>query len=809
MIMKRSINKAAVLGAGVMGATIAAHLANVGIPTYLLDIVPGELTPDEQKKGLTLENPKVRNRFASNGKQALLKARPAALYVPENADLLFPGNFEDNMEWLRDADWIIEVVVERLDIKQSLLKKVEQYRKPGAIVSSNTSGISINSMIEGLSQDFKEHFLGAHFFNPPRYMRLLEIIPARETLPEIVDFMKDFGERVLGKGVVLCKDTPNFIANRIGVYGMCSTIQAMLESGLTVEEVDALTGRALCRPKSASFRTLDMVGLDILVHVAKNVYDVAEDPKEKAVFEAPEFLQKMLANKWLGDKTGQGFYKKVKTAKGREIQVLDYQAMEYRPQQKAKFASLEAAKQAGKPAKQMKALLFGKDKGAQFAWRVQRDAILYAANLLGEIADDIQSIDEAMKWGFNWDLGPFEIWDALGVPAVVERLKAEGVEVPRVVQDLLASGKTSFYEQIEGDRLVFDQVAKEFKPEAIPAGVIFLAPLKEKGKVLKSNTGASLIDIGDGVVGLEFHSKANSIGADIIDMIKYSVNEVEKNYEGMVIGNYGQHFSVGANIMLVLMEAEDEEWDELDLMVREFQNAGMILKYCKKPVVAAPHGMALGGGCEVCLHTHRVNACAETYMGLVEVGVGVIPAGGGCKELVFRAMELEPPESNVKIGGFNTPQPLINRAFENIAMARVATSGPEAIKLGYMRSTDRISANRDRIIGDAKAQVLEMAAAGFKPLLPKKIKVTGSAGYASLELAIYTLLWGKQISPHDALIAKKLANVLTGGGVTPGTLASEQDLLDLEREAFVSLLGEPKTLDRIRHMLATNKPLRN
>lgn len=807
--MKRSINKAAVLGAGVMGATIAAHLANVGIPTYLLDIVPNQLTPDEEKKGLTLDSPQVRNRLSASAIKALLKARPAAFYVPENAALLTPGNFEDNMGVLSECDWIIEVVVERLDIKQNLFKKVEAHRKPGSIVASNTSGISINNMCEGLSEEFKQHFLGAHFFNPPRYMKLLELIPCNETSPDVMEFMRGFGERVLGKGVVICKDTPNFIANRIGVYGMCATVKAMVDFGLTVEEVDALTGRVIGRPKSASFRTLDMVGLDIMVHVAKNVYDVSTDPKEKAVFETPEFLQKMLENKWLGDKTKQGFYKKVKTEKGREVLVLDYNTMEYRPKQKPKFASLEAAKQAGKTAKKMKTLLFGKDKGAEFSWAVNRDTLIYAANLLGEIADDIQSIDDAMKWGFNWDFGPFETWDILGVQEVAERIKAEGGQVPIVVEDLLASGRTSFYEQKEGIRFYYDQNTKEPVQERIPDGVIFLAPLKEQNKVIKSNSGASLIDIGDGVACLEFHSKANSIGDDIVNMINYSVKEVEQNYEGLVIGNFGQHFSVGANLFLVLMEAEDDEFDELDIMIDEFQKANMRLKYCKKPVVAAPHGMTVGGGCEICLHSHKVNAAGETYMGLVEVGVGLVPGGGGCKELAFRAADLMPPKSQVTVGGNNSVQPMINRAFENIAMAKVATSGYEAIKFGYMRSTDRVSPNRDRIIGDAKRLVLNMAQEGFIPLLPQKMKAVGDAGFAAIELGIQTLVWGKQISKHDAKIAKKVAYILTGGGVTPGTEVTEQDLLDLEREAFLSLLGEPKTLDRMRYMLKYNKPLRN
>jgi len=807
--MKRRIAKAAVLGSGVMGAAIAGHLANAGIPVHLLDIVPRELTPEEEKQGLTLEHPRVRNRLAVKAVEQLVKTRPAPLFLPENAALITPGNLEDDLPRLAEADWIVEVVVERLDIKRDLLARVEQYRRPEAIVSSNTSGISINKMAEGRSLEFKQHFLGTHFFNPPRYMRLLEIIPADETLPEIVAFMKEFGERVLGKGVVLCKDTPNFIANRIGVYGMCTTMRAMLETGLSVEEVDALTGRALLRPKSASFRTLDMVGLDVLMHVAENVREAVDDPAEKAAFTVPDFLRQMVANRWLGDKTGQGFYKKVKTEKGRETLVLDYQSLEYRPRQKARFASLEAAKTAGGPDKQLQALLFGKDKGAQFAWRITKEVLVYAANKLGEIADDIQSVDEAMKWGFNWDLGPFELWDAIGVARIAERLRAEGETVPPVVEKLLAAGSTSFYEKRAGTRYIFAPAAAAFEAERIPEGAVFLAPLKEQNKVLKSNAGASLIDLGDGVVCLEFHSKANSIGEDIGQMIKYAVKEVERNYEGLVIGNYGRHFSVGANLMLIYMEAEDDEWDELDLMVREFQNANMALKFCARPVVAAPHSMAVGGGCEVCLHSHRVNAHAETYMGLVEVGVGLLPAGGGCKELALRAMEVDIQPTRITVGGTNTAQPLINRAFENIATARVSTSGPEAIKLGYLRPVDRITMHRDMVIGEAKKMVLQMAADGFRPPRPQTIKAPGTSGYAALELAIESMRWANQISDHDAKIARKVARVLTGGEVTPGTPVSEQDLLDLEREAFLSLLGEPKTRERIRHMLATNKPLRN
>lgn len=805
----RRINRAAVLGAGVMGGSIAAHLANVGIATYLLDIIPPELTEEDQKKGLSADSPAFRNRFALKAKELMLKASPAPLYVPENADLITVGNFEDHLALLSEVDWIIEVVVERLDIKQGLLKRVEQVRKPGSIVSSNTSGISINKMCEGLTPEFRQHFLGTHFFNPPRYMPLLEIIPGADTLPKVVDFMTGFGGRVLGKGVVLCKDTPNFIANRIGVYGMMSTIRAMVDMGMTLEEVDALSGAALGRPKSASFRTLDMVGLDILLHVAKTVYDAADDPAEKEIFTPTPFLEKMVANRWLGDKTGQGFYKKVKTKSGKEILALDYNTLEYRPKQKAKFASLEAAKQLPGLVKRIKALVFGKDKGAAFAWRVTKEALLYSAAKAEEIAGDIMSVDQAMKWGFNWELGPFELWDAIGVADSVTRMKAEGDNIPPLVEKLLASGRKSFYEKKEGSKYCFDLSSGDFKEAALPEGVILLPSLKEKNKLIKGNQGASLVDLGDGVACLEFHSKSNAIGADIIDMVKFTVAEVEKNFEGLVIGNHGKNFSVGANLMLILFEAEDDNWDELDLMVREFQNATMSLKYCQKPVVAAPFRMALGGGCEFCLGSDLVQACAETYMGLVEVGVGVLPAGGGTKELLFRAMEQLPSPGASKVALNYNPVPLVGRAFETIAMAKVSMSGPEAMKIGYLRPTDRITVNPDRLIYDAKQAVLELAKKGYKPPRPGIVAATGNEGYAAMQLMIYTLREGNFISEYDAHIAKKVAHVLAGGNITSGVPVTEQYVLDLEREAFLSLLGEPKTQDRMRHMLSTGKPLRN
>lgn len=807
--MRRDISKAMVLGSGVMGSTIAAHLANVGIPTYLLDIVPGELAEEEKRKGLTLESPVVRNRLAARGKEGALKAKPAAFYVPENADLVTVGNLEDNLSWASEVDWIIEVVVERLDVKRDLFQKLEAYRRPGTIVSSNTSGISINAMAEGRSEDFRRHFLGTHFFNPPRYMRLLEVIPGRDTLPEVVEFMMGFGHRVLGKGVVLAKDTPNFVANRIGVYGMVATINAMVEDGLTVEQVDAITGPAMGRPKSATYRTADLVGLDTFMHVARNVRDSLADPGEKREFLTPEFLEEMLKNRWLGDKSGQGFYKKVKSEQGKEVLSLDYRTLEYRPQQKAKFPSLEAAKAVEDLPKRLKGLVYAQDPAGKFAWKIMKKTLLYSAALVPEIADDIVNIDRGMKWGFNWELGPFEAWDAIGVEESVARMRQEGETIPPLVEKLLAKGYKSFYRKEGGKTWYFDQESGEYQALSHVPDVIFLPDLKEQRRVVKSNAGASLVDLGDGVACLEFHSKSNAIGSDIVEMIRYSVEEVSKNFAGLVLGNHGKNFSVGANLVLILLEAQDDNWEDLDMMVRQFQGAAMALKHCPKPVVAAPFQMALGGGCEMVLAAHRVQASAETYMGLVEVGVGLLPAGGGTKEMLLRAMERIPSQPGSQVPLNIDPTPFVARAFENIATAKVSTSGPDAQRLGYLRTTDGITINPDRVIYEAKQAVLAIAREGFKPPQPAKVRVLGRQGYAGLDLMVYTLHQGGYISDYDAHIARKIARVLSGGDVSPGTVVTEQYILDLERENFLSLLGELRTQQRIQHMLATGKPLRN
>ncbi|KLU58616.1 putative 3-hydroxyacyl-CoA dehydrogenase [Peptococcaceae bacterium CEB3] len=793
------ILKAAVLGSGVMGSTIAAHLANAGIPSILLDIVPPGLSAAEQAAGLTLADRRVRNRFAQENKDKLAKMNPAPLFVPEFAERIEVGNFSDDLDRLQEVDWVIEVVVEKLEIKQELLAKVAERVRPGTIVSSNTSGISLKAMSAGLPESFGRYFLGTHFFNPPRYMKLLEIIPGPQTDAAVLSFMREFGERVLGKGVILAKDTPNFIANRIGVYGMAVTLQEMMRSGLRVEEIDALTGPVLGRPKSATFRTVDMVGLDTFVHVADNVAENV--PAEKEKFVLPEFVQTMLEKGWLGDKTKQGFYKKSKGPQGKLVEALDPNTMTYAPPRPVVFPSLEKAKAAVSLPEKIRTLVGGDDPGARFAWNILKPVLLYAAQLIPEIADDIVSVDDGMRWGFNWELGPFQTWDALGVKAAAERIQAEGDEVPALVRELLDQGYDSFYRKLADGSVAYYSAGGYREKTPSPYAFSF-REAHQAGREIFGNAGASLIDLGDGVACLEFHSPNNSIGADIVTMVHKSLAEVEKNYLGLVIGNQGKNFCVGANLMLILLEAEDENWDDLDLMVREFQNSTMALKYAKKPVVAAPHGMALGGGTEICLHTQAIQAAAEAYLGLVEVGVGLIPGGGGVKEMAVRALEGVLPGVQV------TPDYFFAKRFETVAMAQVSNSAEKARQMGFLRDHDRYSLNGEHVIPDAKARVLDLAR-NFRPNLPAMVKIGGPGVRATLELGLYGMKEGGYISEHDLLIGKKLAFVLTGGNLPAGSPVTEQHLLDLEREAFLSLAGEAKTQDRIRHMLAKGKPLRN
>ncbi|WP_313893099.1 3-hydroxyacyl-CoA dehydrogenase NAD-binding domain-containing protein [Psychrobacillus sp.] len=779
-----------------MGSGIAAHLANIGIPTLLLDIVPNEVNKEEEAKGLTIEHPTVRNRFAQTALQKLLKQKPAPLTSKKNLQLITAGNLEDDLGKLKDVDWIIEVIVENLEVKKNLYAKIDAIRSSGTIISSNTSGISINAMLEGRSEDFSKHFLGTHFFNPPRYLKLLEVIPANTTAPEVVEFMKHFGEDTLGKGVVLAKDTPNFIANRIGTYGLLVTLREMLARGYSVGEVDSVTGPLIGRPKSATFRTLDVVGLDTFVHVAKNVYDQTSGEEQK-VFEVPAFMHKMLENKWLGAKTGQGFFLK----KDKEILELNPETLEYEPSKKLKTASMEMAKQQKGLAAKVKTLTYAKDRTGELLWSILSPTLLYSAELHGEIADDIVSIDQAMKWGFGWEQGPFEVWDAIGVKESVDKMQADGKEIPTFVQSLLDKGFETFYKEVDADLYFFDGMDYQLVP--VNEKVIDLKRYKKKHGVIKKNSGASLIDLGDGIALLEFHSQSNSIGLDIIQMINFAVDEVEKNYNGLVIGNQGKNFCVGANLGLILMEAQDDNIFELDFVVRSFQNAMMKIKYSAKPVVAAPFAMTLGGGAEVCLPAAHIQASMETYMGLVEAGVGLIPGGGGNKELYVKHLKGLPNGVQVDY------QYVANKVFETIAMAKVSTSGEGARENNFLNFADGVSVNPDHLLYDAKQAALALFEGGYKAPLREKIPVTGASGYATLLLGAEGMFLSGFISEHDLKIAKKLAYVLSGGKVPYGTLIDEQYMLDLEREAFLSLVAEPKSQARMQHMLVKGKPLRN
>ncbi|ABZ82698.1 3-hydroxyacyl-coa dehydrogenase [Heliomicrobium modesticaldum Ice1] len=796
-----SIQTVLVLGAGVMGSAIAAHLANAGRDVLLLDIVPKELTPEEAKQGLTLQDRAVRDRIAAKAKANLLKQKPSPLFVPEVLERIAVGNLEDDLPRVATADWVIEAIVERLDVKQALWKRVESYWQPGTIVSSNTSGVSINQIVADCSHPFRRHFMGTHFFNPPRYMKLLELIPCRETDEELIGFMKSFCEKQLGKGVVLAKDTPNFIANRIGTYGLLVTLQAMEKYGLTVDEVDALTGPVIGRPKSATFRTLDLVGLDVFVHVANNVFESTTDPEEKAAFAIPAPLRQMLEKGWLGDKSGQGFYRKEKGPQGSAIGVLDLNTFTYRPRKKIAMPSLETAKLGKGTAEKITTLVSGKDPAAQFSWEILKKVLLYSARKLPEIADDIVSVDEAMRWGFNWSLGPFETWDAIGLKESVARMRAEGDPIPPWVAQMLEDGRERFYEEREHKRF-YVQVSGELAEVSRSSAPLQVADLR-KHPPIRSNAGASLYDIGDDVAFLDFHSPKHAIGPDFLQMIRWSLEEVERNFKGLVIGNDGAHYCVGANLMLILLEAEDENWDEIDGMVRQFQQAAMAIKYSRRPVVVAPHGLTLGGGCELTMPAAAIQAAAETYIGLVEVGVGLIPGGTGHKELLLRAMDAAGVTEKDDL------QPIVNRVFETIAMAKVSTSAMEAKQLGYIRHSDAITMNKDRQLFDAKQKVSALWEQGYMPPMPRKLPVVGEPGLALMKLGVYTLLQAGRISEHDAKIASKIAHVLSGGAIPAKSLVPEQYILDLEREAFLSLVGEPKSQERMRYMLAKGKPLRN
>ncbi len=787
------VEKAAVLGAGTMGAAIAAHLTNAGIPTLLLDIAPKD-------EGETDKNKLVKSMF-----EAAKKLKPAPFMDKGNAKLITLGNFEEDMDKTKDCDIVIEAVVELLDIKHKIFAEVEKHRKEGSVIASNTSGIPIKDIAEPFSEDFKRHFLGTHFFNPPRYMKLVEVIPTEWTSDEITSKVSGFMDRRLGKGIVPAKDEPNFIANRVGVFGMMVTIHEMIGMDLSPTEVDQITGKAIGHAKSATFRTSDLVGLDITAHVTNNLYPVIPNDEDREIFKLPELIETMLEKNILGDKTKGGFFKKSRDAEGKRVILeLDLNTFEYKPQEKTKFKSIGEARQIEGSAKRIKKLYWSDDKVGEFLRRTSGRVSRYAANRIPEIANTVVEIDNALKWGFGWEVGVFEAWDAVGVKESVERMKEEGDAIPANVQKMLDSGSETFYKKEEGKKFYYDLVEGGYKEIPAQDGVITLDSVKESKGVIKKNPGASLIDLGDGVACLEFHSKMNSIGGDTVQMMNFAFDEVEKNFEGLVIGNQGGNFCAGANIMLVLLAAQEEEWDDINIMIAQFQKAVMRIRYSPKPVVTAPYGLALGGGCEITMHGDKVRAAGETYIGLVEVGVGLIPAGAGTKEMTMRAMD------KAKATPDADPLAFLKQTFETIGMGKVATSAQEAQSWGILRSSDAISMNGDRLIADAKQEVLNLAASGYvKPIERTDIMALGAQGQSAMKLALHMMKKGGFISDHDELIGKKLAKVMSGGDLNRTSFVSEQHLLDLEREAFLSLCGQPKTQQRIAHMLKTGKPLRN
>jgi len=792
-----------------MGSRIAAHFANAGLPCILLDIVPPNLHADASAG--------ERTKIVRAGLEAAKKSKPAAFFTSALADKIAIGNFDDDLARCAEADWIIEAVAENLEIKRKLLSRVAQFRKPGAIVSTNTSGLPVHLIAEGMSEEFQQHWAGTHFFNPPRYLKLVEVIPGPKTSREVVETLSEFCDRRLGKGVVMAKDTPNFIANRIGTFSMLNVLRLMGSLGMTVEEVDACTGPAVGWPKSATFRTADIVGLDVLVHVVKNIYETAPNDESRENYKVPAIVEEMARRGWLGDKTGQGFYNKVKGEGEKEILTLDVNTMEYRARQKAKFASLEMGKAIEDTRERLRSLvgplLAGEkgDKAQQFLWGSLSEMCLYAARRMPEISDNVVDVDRALRWGFAWELGPFEIMDAIGVKAFAGQVQKEGRSLPPVIERVLASGRKGFYESEKGTTTVFDLASGGSKRVEEPKGVLILKSLKEAGREVERNSGASLIDLGDGVVCCEFHAKMNAIGADLIAMIHKGLKRLETDFDAMVIANQAVNFSVGANLMLVLVAAQEQEWDELHMAVKQFQNINLAIKYAPKPVIAAPHGMALGGGCEVSLHGAKIQAAAEAYIGLVEAGVGLIPGGGGTKEMMIRANEHAASAEDLDL--FHAMKPI----FEAIAMAKVGTSAEECRDLGYLRREDGISMNRDRLVADAKEAALALVRGGYKPPAASwqegaqatQIKVLGEQFLAGAKLAIHMMVRGGYASEYDAHVGRKLANILAGGPLTAPQLVSEQYVLDLEREAFVSLCGEKKTQERIAHTLKTGKPLRN
>lgn len=796
--MKRIIKKIAVIGSGIMGSGIACHFANIGVEVLLLDIVPNALNDLETKKGLTLESKVVRNRIVNDSLAAALKSSPSPIYNQKFASRISTGNTTDDMSKIASCDWIIEVVVERLDIKKLVFDQIEKHRKPGTLVTSNTSGIPIKFMNEGRSEDFQKHFCGTHFFNPARYLKLFEIIPGPNTSTEVLDFLTDYGSKFLGKTSVVAKDTPAFIGNRIGIFGIQSLFHLVKQMDLTIEEVDKLTGPVIGRPKSATFRTVDVVGLDTLVHVANGIYENCPNDEAHELFKLPDFITKMMENKWLGSKTKQGFYKKV----DKDILSLDLNTLEYRPNKKASFATLELTKTIEKPIDRFKVLITGKDKAGEFYRKSFSAMFSYCSNRIPEISDELYKIDDAMKAGFGWENGPFEIWDAIGVAKGIELMKAEGYEPATWVNDMLAAGSTSFYTVKEGATYYYEISSK--KQEKVPGqdSFIILNNIRESKKVW-SNSGAVITHLGDGILNLEFQSKMNTIGGDVLAAINKGIDLAEKEYSGLVIGNQAENFSVGANIGMIFMMAAEQEYDELNMAIKYFQDTMMRVRYSSCPVIVAPHGMTLGGGCEMTLHADRVVAAAESYIGLVEFGVGVIPGGGGSKEMALRASDLF-HKNDVELN-------VLQEYFMTIAMAKVSTSAYEAFDTGILqKGKDIVVVNKDRQLAVAKQVALQMAEQGYtQPIQRKDVKVLGKQALGMFLVGTNQMVAGKYISEHDQKIANKLAYVMAGGDLSEPTLVSEQYLLDIEREAFLSLCTERKTLERIQFMLTKGKPLRN
>ncbi len=776
----QTVRRVAVLGAGTMGSRIAAHFANAGIPALLLDIV----VPDQPDRSFA----------ARKGIETAAKQKPGAFFTEAAMQLVTPGNFEDSIGEVQRVDWVIEAVTENLSIKRGLFENIARWRRPGTIVSTNTSGIPLAHIAEGFSPEFRRHFFGTHFFNPPRYLHLLELIPGPETAPEVLRFAAEFCDLRLGKGIVPCKDTPNFIGNRIGAFFGGTVQKLMIEGDYTIEEVDALTGPLIGLPRTASARLLDVIGLDVWAHVAHNLYELVPDDPWRDRFLLPDYLVKMIERKWLGEKTGQGMYKRVGKGTEKEIHVLDWKTLEYHPQQKVSFPSVEAAKQIESLPDRLRTLVNSHDRAGDFLWKLFSDVFLYSAERIPEISERIVEIDRAMRWGYAQKLGPFEYWDAVGVRETVARMRAEGRSVPDSVERMLESDADSFYRGADAERIprteYFDLARGKWAVLEDRPGVIVLSDLKRARGVVKKNSGASLIDVGDGVLCLEFHGKMNTLGDDQMEMVCAGIEEASRNFEAMIIANQGENFSAGANLMLILVAAQDQEWDELDAAIRRFQQAHMSIKYAPRPVVAAPFNMTLGGGCETALHAARLQASAELYMGLVEVGVGLIPAAGGCKEMLIRLGDAK-------------------ACFELIGFAKVSSSAEDARRLGLLRATDRVSMNPERLVADAKELALSLGPA-WTPGVPRTdIVVGGDASYALMKIGAYIGRKGEHISDYDMEIADRLAYVLSGGRVSGTQQVSEQYLLDLEREAFLSLCGRPKTQERIQHMLRTGKPLRN